>query len=203
MNVSKVNYIYEILRKEIISFKYPAGVPINEKTIAEAHGVSKTPAREALNMLVQKGYLIKLPRQGYFLNEVSESDYYKLLYLRFNLEKAVVSYIISNCPDEEIETLYDYCKETDVSQLEYAVVNRAFHIAMAKLTENEFLANAVRDTLERMIRTPSKTLYSRFLKFPHEKHKLLIECLKNRDQDEAFRILREECRRDDDMDLWF
>jgi len=74
---SKTTEIYKVLRERIIEFKYNIGEPINEKSVAEEFGVSKTPAREALGMLVQDGYLINLPRQGYFVKEVSESDYYK------------------------------------------------------------------------------------------------------------------------------
>jgi DNA-binding GntR family transcriptional regulator len=201
--MSKADEIFDILRQEIISFKYPVGEPINEKAVAEAHGVSKTPAREALNMLVQRGYLTKLPRQGYFVNEVSEVDYFKLLYLRFTLEKGVVAHIVANCTDQEIESLYDLCKDTEVSQLEYAVVNRRFHIGMAELTGNEFLVEAVRETLERMLRVPSRAAYMRYLRTPHARHKLLIESLKARDLEKANFYLREECRRDDDIELWF
>ncbi len=203
MAASKTIEIYRVLRKRIIEFKYNIDEPINEKTVAEEFGVSKTPAREALVMLVQDGYLKNLPRQGYFINEVSESEYYKLLYLRFTLEKGVVSNIIANCSDEEIDSLYRYCEDTDVTHFEFGMVNRDFHVAMAKLTGNDFLTDAVRTTLERTLRLPSKTLYNQFRKDPHAHHKLIIESLKSRDVEKVHALLRDECRRDDDIDLWF
>jgi len=115
----------------------------------------------------------------------------------------VVSSIISNCTDEEIDSLQNYCTDTNVSHFEFAIVNRNFHVAMAKLTGNEFLTEAVRTTLERTVRLPSKTLYLQFRKEPHAKHKLIIESLKARDIEKAYSLLRDECRRDDDINLWF
>ena len=57
-------------------------MPSKAKDLAEQHGVSKTPVREALSMLVQEGYLKKIPRVGYLLRELSEEEYAKLIYLR-------------------------------------------------------------------------------------------------------------------------
>ncbi len=203
MTESKTFAIYREFKKEIVALKYDANEPINEKDVAEKYNVSKTPAREALNMLVQDGYLRKYPRLGYFINEVSESEYYKLLYLRFTLEKGVIAHIIKNCRDEDIERLYELCKDTEVSYKDYVSVNNRFHIGMASITGNEYLVNAVENVFDRILRRPSPTLYKKFSQTPHAGHKELIQALLDRDIERAIAILRVECRRDDDIALWF
>jgi DNA-binding GntR family transcriptional regulator len=74
---------------------------------------------------------------------------------------------------------------------------------MAKLTGNEFLVDAVRMTLERTVRMPSKNMYLQYRKEPHAKHKLIVESLKSRDVEKVNFLLRDECRRDDDINLYF
>jgi len=203
MPESKTLSVYRSLKDDIISLKYDSDELIQEKTVAEQYGVSKTPAREALNMLVQEGYLRKYPRWGYSINEVSETRYYKLLFLRYTLEKGVLASIIANCSDEEINGLYQYCRDTEVSYKDYAAINLRFHFAMADIAGNEDLAEAVRGTFAKLIRPPSKTLYKSFSAEPHKQHKELIAALLRRDIDGAMAILRVEVSRDDDPQLWF
>lgn len=203
MSESKTSAVYQALKNDIIALKYDVDEIILEKDIADKNGVSKTPAREALNMLVQEGYLRKYPRVGYMVNEVSNSRYYDLLFLRFTLEKGVIAAIIASCADEEIESLYEYCQDRDISYRDWAGVNIKFHLAMADLTGNQDLANAVRETFSKLIRPPSKNMYQQFYSDPHRKHRGLIAALLRRDHTAAVQILRDECRRDDDIDLWF
>lgn len=200
---SKTQVIYEALREDIARIKYGAEDVILEKQIAQRFGVSKTPAREALGMLVQDGYLRKYPRLGYMLNEVSSSRYYDLTFLRFTLEQGVVAAIIAGCTDEEIESLYEYCKDMDVAYKDFADVNLRFHLAMADLTGNKDLADAVRSAFYKIVRLPSKKLYQRDGADPHKDHRRLVAILLRRDLDGAVKMLREDCRRDDDIDLWF
>ena len=87
---SKAMELYERIKEDVIRLRFRADEIINEKDLAEQHGVSKTPVREALSMLVQEGYLKKIPRVGYLLRELSEEEYAKLIYLRYTLEKGVV-----------------------------------------------------------------------------------------------------------------
>ena len=85
---SKAMELYERIKEDVIRLRFRADEIINEKDLAEQHGVSKTPVREALSMLVQEGYLKKIPRVGYLLRELSEEEYAKLIYLRYTLEKS-------------------------------------------------------------------------------------------------------------------
>lgn len=203
MTESKTSAIYNSLKRAIMAMKYDASEPITEKEVAMHYGVSKTPAREALNKLVHEGYLRKYPRLGYFVNEVSESQYYKLLFLRYTLEQGVVASIIANCTDQEIEGLYRVCQDKCVAYEEFAEANLRFHFAMAEITGNEYLEAAVQNAFAKLVRSPSRRLYQEFCQEPHREHKKLIGAMLMRDKDAAIRILREECRRDDDIQLWF
>ena len=49
--------VYEIIKKGIIDGTYQAGVELNERTLSETLGVSRTPIREAIQMLEHDGWV--------------------------------------------------------------------------------------------------------------------------------------------------
>lgn len=200
---TKTMELYEAIRADVVRLKFRADEIINEKDLAEQHGVSKTPVREALGMLVQEGYLKKIPRVGYLLRELTQEEYRKLIYVRYTLEKGVVLWIIGHCTDEEIDSLRAYCQETEMSYQDFAGLNYNFHIAMARLTGNEYLANSVQNTFDRMIRVPSVNLFAEIRESPHVYHLQLIEAMRARDRERALELVRHECRRDDDKESDF
>ena len=200
---SKATAVYEQIKQDVIRLRFRRDEIINEKALAERYQVSKTPVREALSVLVQEGYLKKIPRVGYLLREVTEEDYRKLIYLRFTLEKGVVLRIIRSCTEEEILSLRDYCKEERISYQDFGGVNYDFHMAMARLTGNEYLAEEVRRIFQRTIRAPSVNLYQEVREEPHKYHLQLIDAMRDRDVETALRLIEHECRRDDDPDSIF
>ena len=200
---SKATAVYDLLKQDVIRLRFRRDEIINEKALAERYQVSKTPVREALSVLVQEGYLKKIPRVGYLLREVTVEDYRKLIYLRFTLEKGVVLRIIRSCTEEEILSLRDYCKEERISYQDFGGVNYDFHMAMARLTGNEYLAEEVRRIFQRTIRAPSVNLYQEVREEPHRYHLQLIDAMRDRDVETALRLIEHECRRDDDPDSIF
>ena len=200
---SKATAVYDLLKQDVIRLRFRRDEIINEKALAERYQVSKTPVREALSVLVQEGYLKKIPRVGYLLREVTEEDYRKLIYLRFTLEKGVVLRIIRSCTEKEILSLRDYCKEERISYQDFGGVNYDFHMAMARLTGNEYLAEEVRRIFQRTIRAPSVNLYQEVREEPHRYHLQLIDAMRDRDVETALRLIEHECRRDDDPDSIF
>lgn len=197
---SKTSEVYAAIREDVIRLRFRADEIINEKDLAEQYQVSKTPVREALSMLVQEGYLKKIPRVGYLLRELSPEEYAKLVYLRYTLEKGVVLDLIQHCSDEAIDSLRAYCTATDMAYKDFAGINYDFHLAMARLTRNEYLYSSVQNTFDRMIRVPSMNLYTELQKQPHHYHLQLIEAMKARDVERALELIRHECRRDDDKE---
>ena len=93
--MTKTEEIYGILRENIMAGKYTHGEILNELDIANVYNVSKTPAREALSLLCQEGYLVKYARKGYIVRELTLQEYAYLMQYRVILETAVVKMIIA------------------------------------------------------------------------------------------------------------
>lgn len=192
---------YEAIKEDILRMRFRADEIINEKALAERYNVSKTPVREALAILVQEGYLKKIPRVGYLIRQISNEEFHQLTYLRVTLEKGVVLWIIHRCTDDQIESLRQYCQNTTVDYQDFAGINYDFHIAMARLTGNPYLFEEVQRVFDRMIRVPSTTLYAEIQQQPHKYHLQLIDAMLARDEQKALDLIRHECRRDDAPDF--
>ena len=82
-------------------------------------------------------------------------------------------------------------------------MNYDFHMAMAQLTGNEYLAEEVRRIFQWTIRAPSVNLYQEVPEEPHKYHLQLIDAMRERDVEKALQLIEHECRRDDDPDSIF
>ncbi len=157
MNSTKANSIFEIIRQDIIDGHYSAGEMINERDLAEKYGVSKTPIREALTSLVSYGFLVKYPRRGYFIKEIDMNEYMDLLQYRFLLEADIAYYIIKTASDEQIRSLYEYTPKVAMTFEEWQEANARFHLALAELTGNKYLINALATVFNQTKRKTSIT----------------------------------------------
>ena len=62
---STIDEVYNILKSRILTCEYKPGQLIFEKEIVDELGVSRTPVREALNILNGEGLLHIIPKKGY------------------------------------------------------------------------------------------------------------------------------------------
>lgn len=51
--------VYDILLQEIVSFRLAPGSRVNESTVAEVLGVSRSPVKSALTRLLRNSYVVR------------------------------------------------------------------------------------------------------------------------------------------------
>jgi DNA-binding GntR family transcriptional regulator len=78
--------IHQRLRDDILHARLQPGQGILEPELAAKFGVSKTPVREALRLLVQDGWVMVLPRKGYLVRPLGLDDVREVFHLREMLE---------------------------------------------------------------------------------------------------------------------
>ncbi|MHB8691690.1 MAG: GntR family transcriptional regulator [Solirubrobacteraceae bacterium] len=78
--------IANALRDEIISGRRKPGERLIEKVVAERHGVSRVPVREALRRLESEGFVTLTPYQGAAVSETLRRDTVELMQVRRGLE---------------------------------------------------------------------------------------------------------------------
>ncbi|WP_051166018.1 GntR family transcriptional regulator [Amycolatopsis orientalis] len=74
------------LRQAIISGRYQVGERLPEEALAEEHGVSRVPVREALRRLETEGFVTLTPYRGATVSAGSFRDSFELMQVRRGLE---------------------------------------------------------------------------------------------------------------------
>jgi DNA-binding GntR family transcriptional regulator len=97
--------VAKILREAIFGGKLKAGDQIQEATIANQLGVSRSPLREALLVLEKEGLIQIKPHRGAFVRNMSEKEMVEILSLRFPLEVIALSLARPKMTPEILEQL--------------------------------------------------------------------------------------------------
>jgi DNA-binding GntR family transcriptional regulator len=191
--------IFDVLHEKIISGTYKPGDWLRQDDIATQLGVSMTPVREALDLLVSAGLAERVPYRGVRVREMSTKDVVEAYGLRLVLEAVIAQEAAKHITREQIaglegtlhemkshETLKDVSTERRTS--------REFHSAIAEATRNDLLiklyavvSNAFPDWLlyEALFRHPE--LLADSMLSTYKEHVAIVEALKNSDAEQAAR----------------
>ncbi|MCL2863913.1 MAG: GntR family transcriptional regulator [Lachnospiraceae bacterium] len=131
---------YDYILEQILNGEIKPGERIREDMIAEQLGTSRTPVREAVNQLVQNGFVIYIKRKGLYCVEITQQDLLNLLDLRRVLENLSYKRCMDAATEEDIQRLYDhidkfqsYDKEERIKRHDHADI--AFHNMLAEITK--------------------------------------------------------------------
>jgi DNA-binding GntR family transcriptional regulator len=105
--------IYEHLRKAIVYGELKADTYFTDQEIADEFGVSRTPAREALQKLESNGYIERVPMKG---NRVCGLTAYELAHsfsIRKALETLAIKYSAIRITDDELARMSDILDDLD------------------------------------------------------------------------------------------
>lgn len=138
---------YGIIKEEIITNKRKQGEIFDEKAFALEHNISRTPVREAVLKLASEGYLIVMPRRATIVSTISISDIKKIYELRMVLETGIIHQIFrKGVHFDPVEIMQDYNSES-ISRFDAMDIN--FHMALAKLTGNEYIEQTMQSLLDK------------------------------------------------------
>jgi DNA-binding GntR family transcriptional regulator len=174
--------IYTTLKEEILSGDIGPGDLLSENDIAHRFEVSRTPVREALNQLACDGLVQALPQRGHLVRTVSFSEIMEAFRLRELLEVEAAGEAAHNITEQEIDELTLLMSDPEDTVL----ANYKFHTAVAHISGNRLLAEALEEILilmQRMI-VIHPTLFD-----PNPEIKV-IEALATRDPDAARTAMR-------------
>lgn len=192
--------IYDALHRQIIAGKYATGAWLRQEEIAGQMGVSMTPVREALDLLVAKGIAERVPYRGVRVREMSAKDIVEAYELRLFLEALIARETALNIAPEQMENLEAIIVEMDrhveLSEMpRERQLSREFHAAIAEASGNSLLiqlyaivSNAFPDWLlyEALYRKPE--LVSGSVIKTHNEHAAILEALKQQDPDQAVKV---------------
>lgn len=136
--------IFEILHKRIIAGKYAPGDWLRQEEISSQLGVSQTPVREALDLLVSTGLAEREPFRGVRVMQLSADEIAEAYGMRLFLECSAAATAATRITDEEVQKLIKIVDQTknlltlnDMSTQRH--LNREFHLAVVEASGNSLL----------------------------------------------------------------
>lgn len=169
---------------------YAPGDRLREEEVAERLGVSRTPVREALGRLQEKGLLEAAPGRGLAIAVLNMQQIFELYAIRGELEGLVARFAAQHATEVEIanlERLNTQFSEAE-APLEAARLNRLFHARLYDAARNRYLRAAVEDLQESIALLPVTTFVQQGrLALAVQEHGAIIAAIAARDPEAAAR----------------
>lgn len=194
---------HEALRRRILTLDLAPGVKLDEFEIARAHGVSRTPAREAILALAQEGWVCVRPQAGTFVALFDAAILPERAEARRVLEELMARRAAERGADpalfrDALAAGRDAARTEDAEA--FLAADHAFHAALAQAAEAPHLgtlARRERDALDRLRRLapapPGR------LKRACDEHEAIVAEIARGDAKPAAKAMRKHlaARRDD------
>src|SRR4051812_5004165 len=139
---SRGDFVYESLRDAISDGRIVGGERVREEDVARNLGVSRTPVREALQRLQQRGLLVFGPGRGLVVAQLSQQQIVELYAMRQILEGSAARFAATHATTDEIAILYQLQQELKAAEgdaLLHPNLNRQFHQAIYEAAHNRYL----------------------------------------------------------------
>jgi DNA-binding GntR family transcriptional regulator len=190
------------LREAILKEELAEGQKLSVPEIAEFHGVSHTPAREALQLLAGEDFVRINAYRGAYVAELSADDYQEIMLMRIPLEGLAAELGADRITDDGIRTMKHRLEEltaaAESSDLEQFIeVDREFHAAHYLASGRESLWERIiglRFTAERYTRRGYQ-LQGIMMGDTAERHANLFAAVEAHDSSRAKEVLTNDLRR--------
>ncbi len=190
---SRVQSIYDALRRAILEQALRPGMKLPEDTIGEQFGVSRTLVREALKRLAVEGLIELKPNRGASVAYPTLDEARDVFEVRRTLERLVVQSLAGHLSQAQIALLENHIQSENDARgrdgPESIRLAGEFHTLLSKMTGNALLDRYVQEVCSRC--SLILALYGR----PHSsdcavnEHRQLVDALRLGDADKAMALM--------------
>ncbi|WP_418454856.1 GntR family transcriptional regulator [Allofournierella sp.] len=192
--------ISESIFEDITTGIYPPGTVLNEGTLMEKYGASKSPVREALVELCNEGVLTNIPRFGYQVVPITPGQFRDMQELRLIIEESALRRTVPFITDDQLAELEEnvragayLAEEKDV--LKHWRHNMSFHLLLCKQCQNLYLYKTLVGILRFFSRGALQYYTNSWEKSKRTdttSHERILEALRARDTETAVALLRKD-----------
>lgn len=190
--------VAEYIKQCILNGEFLPGEKVKELRISQELSISRAPVREALQSLINEGFVVTIPQKGKFVAKPTA----KQIYDSYVVTGVLEGYMVADCRDrfrredfEKIEAILEAMKqetesEGDIERL--FELDLRFHNMLLSKTKNEILTDLTRKTSRGIIHIMFIRYWRRIFS-PMEiysRHKMLLDCLKKGDSIEIEKVFR-------------
>jgi DNA-binding GntR family transcriptional regulator len=183
---------YDRLKDAIRHADIPPGEPLSENRISKVLGISRTPVREALQMLSQEGLVEIMPGRGVTVAARSFREILDVLYIRLILEPELTRQAADNISQEQIDVLWESLHQMEeavenADRSGWSIADTAWHDTLSEACPNQLLGELVLQLRNRVHRYASidHKLKIRQLRNGTAEHRVIVQAIAAGDSDAA------------------
>lgn len=205
--IEKHKTSYEYLKELILNFQIKKGQRITEVYLAEMMNLSRIPVREAIQQMVNEGFIERSEKNGYHIKEYNEQDIIDL----YNYREAMDG-MLTNLFTRRVDTSQLYFLEINLENMkkkldnfdrgEFSKIDSEFHSIIARGARNKTMEHQHEIILEKvlyiadlmyMVSEDVKTnlLDLNSYKNTYLQHLEILQAIKNRDPESAEKFARD------------
>ncbi len=196
---SIVDHAKKYLEKCIITGEIRPGQRIKEEEIASKLEISRPPIREAFKMLEAEGLVLRKPRKGAFVPEITAKDIWEIYTLKMVLYGLASELVVDKISDKEIQYMENIAKKMEECVrkeppdiIKYQSLNDAFHLVTIDVVGNDRLKKIILSLNNQLHRFSYKSLADRsHLKSSLRYHQKILAAIKNKNKDLAETLTKE------------
>ncbi len=203
-NFTLKDHVYDMLKGAITEmdiYRQDADLRLDERSLAEQLGISRTPLREAIARLERDGLVQVVARKGVYVQRKSLNEILEMIVAWAALESMAARLATENASDSEIASLRRIAAKYNDSQLntrisEYSDDNIRFHQRILEISKCALLKEMADGLFLHMqaVRLRAMSEGNRVQRSVVD-HAEIIEALESRDPGEAERRVREHTMR--------
>ncbi len=193
-------YIYEELRRQILTLQLKPGAPLDEVSLAEQFGLSRSPVRDALARLISEGLVTILPNRTTLVTPLEIEEFPKYVSALDLIQRAVTRLAALHRTQEDLEILKKadaaYMKAVESGDAEVLTErNKQLHMAIAHAANNPYFVGYY----ERLLGEGQRLTHLHFdytVTSPHatklgNDHSEIIDAIARKDADLAEKLAHE------------
>ncbi|HEY1981730.1 MAG TPA: GntR family transcriptional regulator [Xanthobacteraceae bacterium] len=160
------NKAYAALKSVIVGmdvYGSASDIRLDERSLAEEFGISRTPVREAMAQLEREGFVRSVPRRGVYVVRKTKREVIELITAWAALESMAARLITEIASEEEIASLRRMFATFDNGEVrahldEYSQLNIEFHQTIIRLSRNSVLMALAENLFTHMRMIRRKTI---------------------------------------------
>jgi DNA-binding GntR family transcriptional regulator len=192
---------YHKIRRDIISNRLAAGLALNEKAMAANLKISKTPVREAIQLLHKEGFVQIIPNKGAIVAPVMLSDLREIMQIREALEPFAAGMVALDCNAEILSEFEQrFVEHADRTPIDYDGMRecgKRLHQFIIDSTRNQRLIQFIYNLTGQMDRIRiifCPLLPHAYIKNALDEHIAVVKAIKQGDSSKAAKEMRTHIR---------
>lgn len=195
---SRAEFVYDWIRDAIWDGRFARGERVREEEIAQTLGVSRTPVRQALQLLAERGLLTAGIGRSLVVTKLTAQQILELYSMREILEGSAARFAAQHAAKAEIQVLHRMLDEFTVARNDpkrLITLNHRFHQAIYDAAHNRYLTQVLTGLIDSMA-----LLHSNTFRFPNRfadsdaEHRTIVAAIEQGNPARAEEAAREHIR---------